>query len=581
MNYGALLFCPDDKTARVVAQVLSELDFAVEACAEPFPAVKLLMAKRFDAVVVDCADEQNAALLFKSVRNSGSNQSALMVAVVGDQAGVAKAFRLGANLVLTKPINVEQAKGTLRVARGLLKKSEADKASGSNQTAPQAETKPQVSNPGSARPNPPAFTPPAVASAPRAPISVPKPLPINVPSIAASALELEPETTPQTSADDAALLESLPEPVNPYVKSAPAASIKAEKPSWPGESHSSSASSSSGATATAPAKIKEIASIESKPVERPPAAAVFAPANRVENLPEVESIESPTSHYVEAPLFSAVSGTAEARESGEGNNKIVIAAVVAVVVLGLGFFGWSKMHSRGSAPTSTPTVARVAISQPEVTMPKPDATVTAAPLSRTETTPPASASTPLTAKTSSASTSAAPSNSKTQPSSKVPANNASEEPAVEPLMVKSEGPKPPAPVNTDSTATPEPPPVEMSSGNSTAAMSGIVGSVTASVPKHSAQTVKVSQGVSQGLLINKVPPTYPRQAMQARIQGAVELLANISKDGSVGSVKVLSGDAQLAGAAVDAVKQWKYKPYYLDGEAIDIQTQITVNFKLP
>src|SRR5271168_4480516 len=106
MNYGALLFCPDDKTARVVAQVLSELDFAVEACAEPFPAVKLLMAKRFDAVVVDCADEQNAALLFKSVRNSGSNQSALMVAVVGDQAGVAKAFRLGANLVLTKPINV-------------------------------------------------------------------------------------------------------------------------------------------------------------------------------------------------------------------------------------------------------------------------------------------------------------------------------------------------------------------------------------------------------------------------------------------------------------------------------------------
>jgi len=148
-------------------------------------------------------------------------------------------------------------------------------------------------------------------------------------------------------------------------------------------------------------------------------------------------------------------------------------------------------------------------------------------------------------------------------------------------MVKSEGPKPPAPANTDVTATPEPPPVEMSSGNSTAAMSGIVGSVTASVPKHSAQTVKVSQGVSQGLLINKVPPTYPRQAMQARIQGAVELLANINKDGSVGNVKVLSGDAQLAGAAVDAVKQWKYKPYYLDGEAIEIQTQITVNFKLP
>ena len=73
-------------------------------------------------MVVDCDNEQNATLLFKSARNSSSNQSSLAVAVVEGQAGVAKAFRIGADLVLTKPINVEQAKGTLRVARGLLRK---------------------------------------------------------------------------------------------------------------------------------------------------------------------------------------------------------------------------------------------------------------------------------------------------------------------------------------------------------------------------------------------------------------------------------------------------------------------------
>src|SRR6201997_3574317 len=133
MAFQALLFCPDDKTARTVTQVLSELEFTVEACTEPFAAVKKLMSQHFDAIVVDCDNEQNATLLFKSARNSTSNQASLAVAVVEGQAGVAKAFRIGANLVLTKPINVEQAKGTLRVARGLLRKSDSAKP-GANAT---------------------------------------------------------------------------------------------------------------------------------------------------------------------------------------------------------------------------------------------------------------------------------------------------------------------------------------------------------------------------------------------------------------------------------------------------------------
>src|SRR5438309_3590275 len=137
MSYQALLFCPDERTAHVVTQVLSELEFSVESCNEPFAAVKRLMAKHFDAIVVDCNNEQNAALLFKSARNSGSNQNSLSVALVEGQAGVAKAFRIGANLVLTKPINVEQSKGTLRVARGLLRKTDAAKpASATPSTQP-------------------------------------------------------------------------------------------------------------------------------------------------------------------------------------------------------------------------------------------------------------------------------------------------------------------------------------------------------------------------------------------------------------------------------------------------------------
>src|SRR5438552_14268948 len=124
MSYKALLFCPDGKTVRVVTQVLSELDFTVEPAGDPFATVKKLTDEHFDALVVDCQNEQDASLLFKAARNSTHNSSSLSVAVVEGQAGVAKAFRIGANLVLTKPINVEQSKSTLRVARGLLKKTQ-------------------------------------------------------------------------------------------------------------------------------------------------------------------------------------------------------------------------------------------------------------------------------------------------------------------------------------------------------------------------------------------------------------------------------------------------------------------------
>ncbi|HET8823710.1 MAG TPA: hypothetical protein VFM77_01165, partial [Terriglobales bacterium] len=112
MSFRSLLFCPDETAARLVTQVLSELDFTVETAAQSFAAVQRLTEEHFHALVVDCQNEQDASLLFKAARNSAQNSGSLSVAVVEGQAGVAKAFRIGANLVLTKPINVEQSKST-------------------------------------------------------------------------------------------------------------------------------------------------------------------------------------------------------------------------------------------------------------------------------------------------------------------------------------------------------------------------------------------------------------------------------------------------------------------------------------
>jgi protein TonB len=93
--------------------------------------------------------------------------------------------------------------------------------------------------------------------------------------------------------------------------------------------------------------------------------------------------------------------------------------------------------------------------------------------------------------------------------------------------------------------------------------------------------LNISQGVSVGLLVKKVEPLYPANAMHLRIEGAVQLLATISKTGDITEIKVLKGDPQLTRAATDAVKRWKYQPYLLNGEPVEIQTQVTLNFRLP
>src|SRR5437667_1116217 len=110
---------------------------------------------------------------------------------------------------------------------------------------------------------------------------------------------------------------------------------------------------------------------------------------------------------------------------------------------------------------------------------------------------------------------------------------------------------------------------------------GIISSAPVAVPKAATpQRVRVSQGVSQGLLIRKVQPAYPPLARQARIQGQVVLQAEISKDGSIENLRLISGHPMLAPAAIEAVKQWRYKPYLLNGEPVAVETTVQVNFTL-
>ncbi|MGC2110091.1 MAG: energy transducer TonB [Candidatus Korobacteraceae bacterium] len=92
--------------------------------------------------------------------------------------------------------------------------------------------------------------------------------------------------------------------------------------------------------------------------------------------------------------------------------------------------------------------------------------------------------------------------------------------------------------------------------------------------------IKLPVGTAEGLLIYKVQPIYPGLARQARVQGVVVLDALIGKDGTIQELTVESGHPMLIQAAMDAVKQWRYKPYLVDGEPVLVETKINVNFQL-
>ena len=98
-------------------------------------------------------------------------------------------------------------------------------------------------------------------------------------------------------------------------------------------------------------------------------------------------------------------------------------------------------------------------------------------------------------------------------------------------------------------------------------------------PTPTRQAPRVSR-MMEGNLIQRVQPLYPPLAKQAHIQGQVVLRAVISRNGMIENLQVLSGHPMLVQGAIDAVKQWRYRPYFLNGEPVEVETQVTVNFVL-
>jgi protein TonB len=148
-------------------------------------------------------------------------------------------------------------------------------------------------------------------------------------------------------------------------------------------------------------------------------------------------------------------------------------------------------------------------------------------------------------------------------------------------MIKEEEPPPPMPASGGVVGG-------VPGGIPGGQMGGVIGSVItssnlAAVPKFVPvvpQRIRISAGVTRGLLIKRVEPAYPPLAKAARVQGDVVLSAIIDANGQITNLQLVSGHPMLVPAALTAVRQWRYKPYLLNGQPVEVETTITVIFTL-
>ena len=120
MSLLALVFCADEKVVRVLRRVLSELEIGMEQCTDAESAIHQLTRRRFEAVIVDCADPRTASRVLRSARSAPVNKRAVAVAILGTAAG--GGVDLGAHFVLHQPLSPERAKTSFRAVRALMKR---------------------------------------------------------------------------------------------------------------------------------------------------------------------------------------------------------------------------------------------------------------------------------------------------------------------------------------------------------------------------------------------------------------------------------------------------------------------------
>lgn len=585
MAFKSLLLSKDADLVQNLARLLKELDIAVEPCSEPFAAAKRLMDQHFDAILVDCEDEQGAGWVLQSARMATAGKKSVIIAIVGPQSAQG-GLRAGENFVIQKPIVLKQVEATLRAARGLM----GDGGSGALSGAPAPASsvvsdKPTIPIPklpaqpvASPQGRPPAELFDELSAAlerlgPQAKAS--KPAPVSIASggagaAAAPAFEKPGPVTP----------EAAPAPEPP----APEPMLRPRPQAWPELTTTPATPSKTEAPAVLPLAATAAQMKPGVPQVSDAGRAndVFDNVRRRTNAAATPAWSSEVEERQErpAPRFSSFS----AEEEPRGKRFSFKSVAVILVLISLALFGYSWYRGKSAAsvaPDQGQAPAAVAQQQPGAQ--SANAAPAPAPINSDQT------------NSSDVQTGAAeqPANADRRTAA-VPATKSGETIATDtttdvglppaPLVVK--GGRQPSSGKSRAEEAQIAPPSLGAVTHAAKLAPGVVSTAPVEVPKLAAaapappKRIRVSQGVTQGLLVHQVKPQYPAMARETRVEGDVLLEAVIGKDGTVSDLQVISGPSLLIPPAMRAVRQWRYKPYLLNGEPVEVETQIKLQFRL-
>lgn len=639
MGLQCFLFSSDEGTAATIRHVLAGLDVQVESCPEAVRAVEMISKQAFQIVIIDWDRQPEAGLLLSTARERKASERPITLAIVSNDASVAKALQAGANSILRTPIVINQVTDTLRTARDLLR----------SRRDPAAPAVVRASGLGAAAAVAPSTIPLSMEPGKEKTLRAGEFLQSG-PAMPGGAFETE-ANTPGTFDQPAA------EPVDPLKDLEPVAASVAEQkpdneavpPPQPGETRGlewylkTRGVTRQNTPPAPPLSSAPNAKPELLGFDQSPPVSSVSPASISDDNPFLAKPKQPTvsDQKKEAELFAYIDEGGQSEESAPSGFRLGKGAIIGALLLAscaiaaapqapwhpktqlLWARGQRALHAWLNPQPVTPTQAPVshedfARAGDEYKLPVaeniPDATTDPSQIRVVPVIDPTAKKLPADA----ANADQPPPDASTTAPTDQPQNPGAQNPGVQvvenqqaqtaPPTANTTSPVTAAPVTTAApahveTAAPaavslpaaqppvqKPSPVQYVSTPAGKIPSSLKSQMASSTPDAggnrpvesampSIEPVAVAEGVERSLLSDQPALPYPANAKGQ--QGTVILQVLVGRDGTVQDAKFLQGSLAFARAAIDGVKLWKFKPYTMNGHPVSVQTLMTISFKPP
>ena len=558
----ALLLSPDDQAVSAITGVLEEMSVTCERPLDGTSAAQKLNSQTFDLVLVDCENLPAAKLIFDVCRRGKNGNNPVPIAIVDGRAGLPTAFRLGAELILTKPVAKDQARSTIRTAVSRVRKdtqtnesvpaqpANTDLQSAVVSAAVMSEEGAQAAAAGSVSSQLTSFAEPAPAFVPTFPPAAALTATLSAPAL----------TTEMDSAiDEIDATPSLPK-LNPQSELLSASS--------------SSESSSDGAVSAKskpsrplrPSDDPVLAELERTELEESELAESQLESSKPESSGPGKAAANQQAAKSDGPVFSS-------HRQGQQKRRGPLVALLMLVLAGGGFYAvWT--YQPGFRDLAQPQIDRLlafaGMALPPTT-PKPSTQMAPATTSAVAPESPAdpNQTQPMAPDSGTSSATGSPTASATA--------TASVRPAATPGMAVA----PPSAAAAIAPPVATKPETNKASDNPADSKKDTATPPSdAKLPEENSAIILSSKGAEKRLA-HSVPPKYPVEARSGAAQGTVVLKAVVDETGKVEGLRLVEGNATLATAAIRAVKQWRYRPYVRNGKAQAFQTVVIVDFQRP